>query len=363
MSISVQRLDVRAYRVPTEDGPESDGTAKWDATTLVLVHIEAAQVKGIGYTFANQATAAVISDELKPLVIGSDPLSNAVTIHEMWTKVRNFGQCGIAAMAISAVDIALWDLKARLLKVPLCTLFGMARDSVPVYGSGGFTSYDERQLCDQLSGWVRSGIPRVKMKVGREPARDPARVGAARKAIGRDAELYVDANGAYAVEEALALAERFAAQEVTWFEEPVVHHDMIGLRRVRERVPRGMAIASGEYGYRPDYFARMLSTGCIDVVQADASRCGGFSGLLAADALCESANLPLSTHCAPYLHLHAALACKTLRHAEYFHDHVRIEHMLFDGASHPVDGALAPDLARPGLGLEFKAQDAERYLI
>jgi L-alanine-DL-glutamate epimerase-like enolase superfamily enzyme len=363
VNVSIENVDVRAYRIPTNGGPESDGTAEWNATTLVLVQLEAARTKGIGYTYADGATAQLVRDELAPVVKGSDPMENAIAVQRMWTKVRNLGQCGIAAMAISAVDIALWDLKARLLNAPLCTLFGITREAVPVYGSGGFTSYDVRRLCEQLAGWVHDGIPRVKMKVGREPEQDPKRAAAARKAIGTDACLFVDANGAYAVEEALALSERFASLDVTWLEEPVPHYDMAGLQRVRERVPRGMAVASGEYGYRPDYFARMICAEAVDVVQADASRCGGFSGLLAVDGLCQAANLPLSTHCAPHLHLHAALACTTLRHAEYFYDHVRIERMLFDGAGDPIGGALIPDLTRPGLGLEFKEKDAERYRI
>jgi L-alanine-DL-glutamate epimerase-like enolase superfamily enzyme len=359
----IERIDVRAYRIPTQNGPESDGTAEWDATTLVLVQLEAAQTTGTGYTYADRATAELVRDELAAIVLKSDPQHNAMTVRRMWTKVRNLGQCGIAAMAISAVDVALWDLKSRLSNVPLCELFGMARNSVPVYGSGGFTSYTIAHLCEQLSSWVRAGIPRVKMKVARKKACDAERVASVRKAIGRDAELYVDANGGYSVEEALALAEPFAASRVTWFEEPVPHHDMDGLRRVRERVPRGMAVASGEYGYRPEYFARMIRAGAVDVVQVDATRCGGFSGLLAADALCAAANLPLSTHCAPHLHVHGAMACKMLRHAEYFHDHVRVERMLFDGIADPVEGALAPDLTRPGHGLEFKAEDAERYRV
>ena len=99
------------------------------------------------------------------------------------------------------------------------------------------------------------------------------------------------------------------------------------------------------------------------IAQADATRCGGFSGLLAADALCQAAMMPLSTHCAPHVALHGALACKTLRHMEYFYDHVRIERMFFEGASDPINGALLPDLTRPGTGLQFRRADAEPYRL
>jgi L-alanine-DL-glutamate epimerase-like enolase superfamily enzyme len=264
-------------------------------------------------------------------------------------------------MAISAIDVALWDLKARLLDVPLVSLLGAVRDAAPVYGSGGFTSYSLDQLRAQLSGWVDAGIPRVKMKVGRDALSDVRRVSAARSAIGTSAELYVDANGAYDRKLALAQAERFADERVSWFEEPVVYWDLEGLHLCRDRVPAGMDISVGEYGYTPRDFARTLDAEAVDVLQADATRCQGITGLLLVDALCEARGIPLSTHCAPSIHAHPACALKRLRHIEYFHDHVRIEHMLFDGALTPEDGALHPDLSRPGLGLEFKHADARRF--
>src|SRR5581483_12032583 len=114
-----------------------------------------------------------------------------------FAKTRNLGRDGITSMAVSAVDVALWDLKGKLLGVPVCRLLAAARERVPVYGSGGFTSYSDAQLGAQLSGWVHDGIPRVKMKVGRDPADDPRRVAVARNAIGDATELFVDANGAY----------------------------------------------------------------------------------------------------------------------------------------------------------------------
>lgn len=279
----------------------------------------------------------------------------------MYAKARNLGHDGITSMAVSALDVALWDLKGKLFCVPTCALFGTVRERVPVYGSGGFTAYSEQQLCEQLASWVESGIGRVKMKIGRDPNADVARVAAARRAIGDDAELFVDANGAYAVQQALVQAQRFHEQGVTWFEEPVYREDYIGTRRVREGSPPGMEISDGEYGYGLYEFARMIDAEMLDVLQADATRCGGFSGLLAVDGLCQTTMTPLSTHCAPYLHLHAALACERLRHMEYFFDHYRIAKMLFDGVSEPQGGFLSPDLSRPGIGLELRRADAERY--
>ncbi len=278
-------------------------------------------------------------------------------------KIRNLGRDGISAMAISAIDVALWDTVAKLAGVSVAVMLGMVRERVPVYGSGGFTSYSIETLQRQLAGWVDAGIPNVKMKVGRDPAADAARVYAARSAIGEGAELFVDANGAYVRKQALAMGEMFAGARVSWFEEPVYHGDFEGLRLLRDHAPASMEISAGEYGYDPQWFRGLLASGAVDVLQADATRCGGFTGFLVADSLCESWMLPLSSHCAPTLHVHVAAAAKRLRHIEYFHDHVRIERMFFEGFREPVDGCLAPDLERPGIGLDFKRADAQKYAI
>lgn len=351
---------VSVYTVPT-DAPESDGTLVWDSTTLVLVEIDAGGKHGLGYTYADHATATLIRDLLAPLLAGRDAMAIAGLWQDMCCAIRNLGRPGIASMAIAAVDNALWDLKAKLLDLPLVTLLGAVRNSVAVYGSGGFTSYTDAQLSEQLGGWTGSGISRVKMKVGREPQRDVARVQTARKAIGADTELFVDANGAYSRKQALAMAESFSETDVTWFEEPVSSDDLEGLRLIRDRAPPAMEISAGEYGYDQVYFRRMLAAGAVDVLQADATRCAGISGFMHAAALCAAFTLPLSSHCAPSIHAHPACAAAPLRHIEYFHDHVRIEHMLFDGALTPQHGMLQPDLSRPGLGLEFKHADAKRY--
>lgn len=283
---------------------------------------------------------------------------------EQWCgSIRNLGRPGISSMAIAAADIALWDLKARLLGLPLVTLLGVARDSIDIYGSGGFTSYDEARLVEQISGWAEQRITRVKMKVGREPNQDSARVASVRKAIGSNVELFVDANGAYIRKQALELADRFRNLQVSWFEEPVSSDDLDGLRFLRDHAPAGMQIAAGEYGYDLPYFERMLAAGSVDVLQADASRCAGVTGFMQVATLCEARSLPLSAHCGPSLHVHPCCAARPVCHIEYFHDHSRIEHMLFDGALTPLNGQLHPDLSRPGLGLEFKHSDAKRYLI
>ncbi len=357
----VEGLEVGAYTVPT-DAPEADGTLSWDSTTIVVVHAHAAGERGVGYTYADVSTAKLIESKLAGIVRGRDAMAPQAAWAAMVRGIRNLGRPGISSMAIAAVDLALWDLKARVLDLPLCKLIGMAHDRVPIYGSGGFTAYEIERLQEQLAGWAERGIPRVKMKVGSSPAADPERVRCARQAIGPNVELFVDANGAYSRKQALALAERFREEcQVSWFEEPVSSDDLPGLRLLRDRCPAGMDIAAGEYGYDAVYFERMLDAGAVDVLQADVTRCAGITELLRAGALCRSRSMPMSLHCGPSIHLHPGLALEQLVHLEYFHDHVRIEQLLFDGVVRPRDGALHPDLGRPGIGLEFKRADAERY--
>jgi L-alanine-DL-glutamate epimerase-like enolase superfamily enzyme len=358
----IEKITVSCYTVPTET-PESDGTLQWEKTTMVLVEATAGGKTGLGYSYADVSTGKLVESLLVEVVEGLNafdvPSAHAAMLH----KIRNLGRPGIVSMAISAVDNALWDLKAKLLDVSLCGLLGAVRESAEVYGSGGFTSYTIAKLREQLGGWAQQGLKSVKMKIGRDPSNDLERVRAAREAIGPEVHLFVDANGGYTRKQALGQAEKFAELNVCWFEEPVSSDDLPGLRLLRDQAPAGMNIAAGEYGYDSFYFRRMLDAGAVDVLQADATRCGGLTGFMEASVLCQTSHLPFSFHCAPSMHAAAACASPAFWIGEYFFDHYRIEQMFFDGALLPVKGALRPDRARPGFGLEFKRQDASRYAV
>ncbi|MGA9521330.1 MAG: enolase C-terminal domain-like protein [Myxococcaceae bacterium] len=360
--VPVERLDVGAFLIPTES-PEADGTLEWSSTTLVTVELSAGGQTGFGYSYSDAAAAALVHGRLRPLIEGADVFEHGAVLARMLRQVRNLDQTGLVAMALSAVDAAFWDLKARLLGTSLMRLLGVCRRSVPIYGSGGFTSYSVEHLEAQVAGWVEEGIPRVKMKVGADPEADPERVAAARRAIGEGVELYVDANGAYAEKQAVWMADRFAEQHVSWFEEPVSSDDLPALARIRAALPEGMELSAGEYGDGSRYFLRMLQAQAVDVLQADATRCLGITGLLEAGAIADAFEVPMSTHCAPSLHLHAACALPRFRHLEYFHDHARIERMLFDGFVEPHAGTLTPDPEVPGLGITFKRRDAARFEV
>ncbi|HWF32385.1 MAG TPA: enolase C-terminal domain-like protein [Solirubrobacteraceae bacterium] len=354
-------LRARSLSIPT-DHAEADGTLGWDSTTLVLAEVDAEGMTGLGYSYSAAPAADVVQGLLHDAVLGSDAYSPQAAWQRMRRAVRNVGYPGLVASAISAVDVAVWDLKARLLGLALSTLLGRLRERVPVYGSGGFTTYSDEQLERQLREWAELGVGAVKMKVGAEPERDADRVRRARAAIGERVRLFVDANGAYSRKQALALADAFQAEaDVSWFEEPVSSDDLEGLALLRDRAPAGMEIAAGEYGYDLFYFRRMLDAGAVDVLQADVTRCGGITQLLQVGALCSARGLQLSAHTSPTLHAHVGVAIAPLAHVEYFHDHARIERILFDGTPPLVDGALEPDPHAPGHGLGLREDEAERF--
>jgi L-alanine-DL-glutamate epimerase-like enolase superfamily enzyme len=327
----------------------------------VLVQLSCGETEALGYSYADAGTAALAHKLVQCVVLNSDPMRNAEIRQRMLQQIRNLGETGMAMMAVSAIDNALWDLHARLLNAPLVSVLGQVRTGIPVYGSGGFTTYSDKQLADQLGGWAEQGIGSVKMKVGTHPKQDPGRVRTARTAIGESTNLFVDANGGYTVTQAIAMAHVFAESDVRWFEEPVSSDHLAGLSQVRQRAPLAMDIAAGEYGYTAWYFQRMIQAQAITVLQADCTRCGGISGFIEAAALCWAHNIPLSSHCGPSMHLHVCCSVPRAIHMEYFHDHVRIERMFFDGFIEPTRGCMTPDLSRPGMGLTFKKQDAEKF--
>jgi L-alanine-DL-glutamate epimerase-like enolase superfamily enzyme len=360
----VDRVGTAVYTVPT-DAPEGDGTLAWDSTTMVVVQVGGGGATGLGYTYGAAATAQVVEQQLADAVKGLSVWDVPAANEAMNRAVRNAGRPGLIAGAVSAVDIALWDLKARLLDLPLVRLLGASRTDVPVYGSGGFTTYDEQQLDRQLRVWAEElGIPRVKIKIGeswgRAEQRDRQRVAQARRSIGDTRDLYVDANGGYTRKQAVRMARYLDEQGVTWFEEPVSSDDLAGLAEIRAAVEP--EVTAGEYGYTLPYFGHMLGAGAVDCLQADATRCGGITVWLRAAALAEAHGLQISGHCAPHLHAHAAAAVPNLRHLEWFHDHVHIENLLFTGTLDPAGGTIRPGAdGTPGHGLALRADVAERY--
>jgi L-alanine-DL-glutamate epimerase-like enolase superfamily enzyme len=360
----IEKVDVSAYQVPTATEQESDGTLVWDSTSVVVVELRCGEQIGLGYTYCHPAAGQLIESKLASVLKDADPLMPQRAWAQMQVQSRQLGHAGIAAMAISAVDVAMWDLKAKLLGVCLADALPRYRESVPIYGSGGFCNYSAEQLSEQVQGWLAEGFRSLKIKVGRDSKADPERVALVRSLAGPDVELMVDANGANNPQDALLWAQRFRQEfGVTYFEEPVSSQDLPGLAYVRGRAPAGLAVAAGEYGWNLSYFERMLDAQAVHILQADVTRCGGITNMLRVDGLCKARDLPFSAHCAPAICAHACCGMETVVHIEYFFDHYRIEDLLFDGTLDPAEGLLTPDRSRPGLGLELKRADASHYEI
>ncbi len=359
----VEGLEVRAYTVPTS-GPEGDGTLEWDSSTLVAVQARAGGIEGLGYTYAPPACAAVVADTLAPVVRGGDARAPAAAYAAMAHAVRNAGRPGLVARAISAVDIALWDLHARLLDAPLHRVLGQVRDAVPVYGSGGFTTYDEHRLADQLSGWVEQGMSQVKIKIGESAGdaedRDVERMRLSRNVIGDSVDLFVDANGGYTAAQAIRVMERVADLDVRWLEEPVSSDDLAGLRRVRDAVRPD--VTAGEYASDLSAVQRLCAAEAVDCLQLDVTRIGGITEWRRAAAVAAAHQLQVSGHCAPAASLAVAAATPNLRHLEWFHDHTRVEALLLDGTGDAAGGSV-PLADVPGHGLRLREDRADAYRV
>lgn len=358
----ISAVEARAYTVPT-DGPEADGTLSWDSTTLVVVEARADGEVGTGWTYAPAAAARVVDDLLAPVVVGHhSPLAPADAQAAMVRAVRNAGRGGLVGMAISAVDVAVWDLGARLLGIPLTRWFGSGARPVPVYGSGGFTTYDDERLVRELEGWLARDLRTVKIKIGESwgtrEGRDLHRVELARSVVGDEVGLFVDANGAYDRGRARRVGRRLDDLGVRWFEEPVSSEDLRGLALLRDALD--LDVAAGEYAHDLAYARRMAPA--VDCLQVDVTRCGGYTGWRSIAAAAAALGVDVSAHCAPYLTAPVAAATPGLRHLEWFHDHVRIVGELVDGYAAPVDGALRPADV-PGHGLRLRGERAAAYRV
>ena len=362
----VATVEAAAYTIPTEH-PEGDGTLTWDSTTWVVVRVATADPDlpaGVGWTYAPAPAVAVVRDLLADEVVGRDALDVARCWEAMVRAVRNAGRPGLVAMAVSAVDTALWDLAARLLGLPLHRLLGAVRDDVPVYGSGGFTTETDDQLRAQLDDWLEQGLSQVKLKIGESWGtavdRDLERVALARRVVGPATQLFVDANGGYDAPRAVRVGRRLDELGVTWFEEPVSSDDHRGLRRVRESCLAD--VTAGEYGDSLAYFAHLLDAGAVDCVQVDVTRCGGFTEWRRICSVAAAYGLEVSGHCAPALHVPVAMATPGLRHQEWFVDHVRIERRFLDGFPTPADGAVRPT-DTPGHGYVVREADLAAHRV
>jgi len=356
---TIDRLETGVYRFPTPE-PEADGTYRWDATVAVVVQAIAGDVSGLGWTYSTGAAADLVPEHLEKVVVGK-PVDDVTACWEaMHRECRNLGTRGLVMQMISAVDIALWDLKARCAGLPLAQLFGTVRDQMPVYGSGGFTTLSDEQLAEQVKAWREAGCTQMKIKIGeawgRCVERDLQRAGQFRELAGADVRLMVDANGGYSIGQARCVGAALDELDVVWFEEPVSSDDLDGLRLLRSVLE--CDVAAGEYA-SGIYDARALC-GAVDCLQLDVTRCGGYTGFARCAAVAASQNLEVSGHCAPALTVPIGCATINIRHTEWFVDHARLEPLLVEGVPDVRDGAMHAVTDRPGHGYTLR-EDAARY--
>jgi D-arabinonate dehydratase len=320
-------------------------------------------LEGLGVGGGAMSAKVLIESSLKPLLIGQDPLAIEKLWDDMFWQVRGVGRKGIAFCAISAVDTALWDLKAKFFNVPLYKLLGAYTDTVPIYGSGGWTHFNLDELLAEQTGYVEQGMKSVKMKVGKDFGRsereDIERLAAVRAAVGDDIEVLIDANNGYYAKQAIRMAREFEPYHVGWFEEPVLADDIDCLAAVAAAID--IPVATGEHEYTKFGFRDLIARGGADIVQPDIGRVGGVTEWLKVAHLAHAFNLPVAPHAYQVIHLHVACAIPNLRIVEYLGIVEEFDKIVYTEFPQPKEGMWSPDPDKPGLGLALNPEIVQKY--
>jgi len=357
---------IRTTRLLNPHGPHfQDATIAEPLAGLAVVLVEVETDAGhTGVATGQSPMRPFIHQVLEGALIGADPFETEKIWNDMFWRVRGSGRKGVAFQAISAVDNAVWDIKAKALGLPLHRLLGSMHARVPVYGSGGWTNWSTGDLVRQQLAWVERGFKAVKVKVGRDFGRDEAadvrRVAAVRKAVGDDVTLYIDANNGYYAKQAIRLAEEYKRLGVAWFEEPVLADDIPGLARVAAQTT--IPVATGEHEYTKFGFRDLMTAGAADIVQADIAQLGGVTEFMKVAHMSEAFNLPLAPHAWCLLHLHAAMAVPNLMVLEWLDLEEQGIACFFADAATPRDGYIEPD-DRPGNGLVIDPHAVEKFRV
>lgn len=336
----------------------ADATRTVEVLGFALVRIRTDQgLEGFGLTYhevGGEATRELIRCSIAPRLLGRDPLDTEVLWNEMFHYLRGVGRKGLAFGALSAIDIALWDLKGKIAGLPVYRLLGGGRSRVPVYASGGWTSYSDEKLVEEMTGFVAQGYDTIKFKVGYAGGtainRDVARVRKVREAVGPDVRLLVDANNAFDAATAIQLANRIGDFDIHLFEEPVLADDLRGLARFRRGTD--IPLATGEHEYTRYGVRDLLLAEAADIVQADGARAGGYTEMLKCAALTQAFNVRFAPHAMEHVHLHLVAALPNAPFLERLAMFEGITGLVFrDGAR--VENGMMTVPERPGLGLEF----------
>lgn len=332
----------------------------------IFTHIQTDEgLEGLGVGQASPGVRDVIDSALRHILIGQDPMNIEKLWSDMFWAVRGYGRRGLAFLAVSAVDIGLWDLKAKALGMPLYKLLGPYREAVPVYGSGGWTNYTVDELVAEMEGYVDQGIPRIKMKVGKDfgsaEREDIERVAAVRSAVGHDVALYIDANNGYYTKQAIYMAREFEEYQVGWYEEPVLADDIPGLAEIRRATT--IPLASGEMEYTKYGFRDLITGGGADIVQPDVVRVGGVTEWMKVAHMAEAFNLQVAPHMAQLVHMHVCCAIPNLKAMEYANMYLAADEVWYTEFPTQKDGFLTPYHDKPGLGLELDPYSVEKWSV
>jgi len=320
-------------------------------------------IVGIGYTMG--ACASIVEKNLRGLLIDEDPFC----VEKLWNKMfygnLRAGRKGEVIRAISAVDIALWDIMGKAVDKPLYKLLGGYRDKVPVYASGGY--YQESKgidgLVKEMTSYVEQGFKAVKMKIGRLSIKeDVERVKAVREAIGDDIQLMVDANNAWDILTAIRIGKELEKYSIFWLEEPVMPDNLHANRKVADALD--VPIASGEIEYTRWGFHTLIENRAVDIIQPNAFVCGGISEWIKISALASAWDVPVAPHNAQDIHVHLAAATSNSLNVEYFlpsEDIIKFSELLIE-PNKPKDGYMEVP-QKPGLGIDLNEKAIERYKI
>lgn len=357
MKHKIAKIDVHLVPYPITGG-FADATRKVETIGFTLVRITTDKgLVGIGVTYhevGGEAVRDLIVRNMTGKLVGRDPLESDALWHEFFHYLRGVGRKGVTFCALSAVDIALWDLKGKILNIPVHRLLGGDRTRVPVYASGGWTSYTDDQLVAEMQSFAARGFKMVKFKVGyaggTDIRRDVVRVRKVREALGPDIDILVDANNCFDAATAAQLANRIREYDIKLFEEPVFADDIPGLSRFRRATD--IPLATGEHEYTKFGVRDLLLAEAADYVQADGARAGGYTEMLKIAGMTQAWNVKFAPHAMENVHLPLVAATPNAPFLERLAMFEEITARVFKNAAVPVDGFMEVPEA-PGLGLEL----------
>jgi L-alanine-DL-glutamate epimerase-like enolase superfamily enzyme len=361
--MKISRIQTQIVRLPADE-PLAGGPTEPGATrNIVTLRIQTdAGVEGIGYTFFGAALTSALKqavETLGALTVGEDPLRTEAITAKLRTASAGCGPGGILTLAISAIDIALWDIKGKALNLPLWQMIGGARERVPTYASGALMrNFPLDHLVKAGRKLVEKGFRQMKTQLAlpgdTSPAIEVDRIRRMRESVGPDIDLMCDINQRWRVEQAIDIGKRIEDVHLYWLEDVTAHDDYPGLARVSAALDT--PVAGGEYLYGPVPFRHMMEARSVDIIMIDLMRAGGVTGWLKIAGMAEAFNLPVVSHLVPEIHVHLIAAIPNGLTVEY----MPWTAGLFEEVPQPVKGELAVP-KKPGLGLKFDEAAIKRY--